>query len=94
MRTLRLLTGTLACAMGAAADMIDTDAMVPWKRCAYCHGLDGNFGAVDIPRLGGRLEAFRSGERRNDDGVMAEIARHLTDAQIERVTEALGGESR
>lgn len=38
-----------------------------------------------------QLEAVRSGERCSDQGVMAEVARRLSDEQIERFTEALGG---
>jgi cytochrome c553 len=62
--------------------------------CADCHGGDDVGGGPILPPLGAQpsayttaqLAAFRSGERRNDDGaVMREMARRLSDADIEAI---------
>jgi cytochrome c553 len=62
--------------------------------CADCHGGDDIGGGPVLPPLGAQpsayttaqMVAFRSGERRNDDGsVMRELAKRLSDADIEAI---------
>jgi cytochrome c553 len=58
------------------------------RQCAVCHGLDGVATRPDVPNIGGesgfyltkQLEAFRSGERRQEE--MSIIAGGLSDADI------------
>jgi cytochrome c553 len=69
--------------------------------CAACHGPRGNGLALakfpDIsgqhaPYIKAQLMAFRSGERANDmNGMMQDIAKRLTDADIETLSKYLGG---
>ena len=63
--------------------------------CASCHGVDGTGIGQAIPPLAGQpgaylaqqLESWRRGRRRSDpDGVMLEIARALTPAEVEAVS--------
>lgn len=71
--------------------------------CMSCHGKNGKGLAPNIatyPVIGGQHKAYlraqllhwRSGERNNSpDGVMNKIAKSLTDAEIEALTEYLSG---
>lgn len=69
--------------------------------CAACHGPRGNGLALakfpDIsgqhaPYIKAQLMAFRSGERANDmNGMMRDIAKRLSDADIETMSKYLGG---
>jgi cytochrome c553 len=57
---------------GACHGEIDSKTSSPW--------LDGQ----PAPYIAAQLRAFTSGTRRNDiDGQMRNVARHLTDAEIE-----------
>lgn len=74
--------------------------------CANCHGLQGRGEGALLPRLAGQpavyfvdqLNAFRSGERQNDDvGVMRAFAQRLTAdeiTQLARYYESLGPAAR
>jgi len=62
--------------------------------CADCHGGDDVGGGPILPPLGAQpsayttaqLNAFKSGERHNDDGaVMRELAKRLSDADIQAI---------
>ena len=61
--------------------------------CQTCHGEDGKASVVGTPNLSGQqkeyliaqLRAYRSGARRNEQ--MSIIAKPLTDADIENVSE-------
>jgi cytochrome c553 len=62
--------------------------------CAACHGADDTGGGPILPPLGAQpsaytiaqLQAFRSGERHNDDGaVMRELSKRLSDADIQAI---------
>jgi cytochrome c553 len=71
--------------------------------CASCHGANGKGKAPDIatyPVIGGQHKAYlraqlinwRDGRRTNSpDGVMNRIARPLTDAEIEALTDYISG---
>jgi cytochrome c553 len=71
--------------------------------CMSCHGVNGKGKAPDIatyPVIGGQHKAYlraqlthwRSGERSNSpDGVMNKVAKSLTDAEIEALTDYLSG---
>ena len=71
--------------------------------CMSCHGVNGKGKAPDIPTYpvtGGQHKAYlkvqlqhwRSGERANSpDGVMNKVAKNLTDAEIEALTDYLSG---
>ena len=71
--------------------------------CISCHGKDGKGLAPNIatyPLIGGQHKSYlraqllhwRSGERSNSpDGVMNKIARNLTDAEIEALTDYISG---
>ena len=58
------------------------------QQCAVCHGLDGVAMRPDVPNIGGesdlyltkQLEAFRSGERRQEE--MSIVAEGLSDEDI------------
>jgi cytochrome c553 len=87
----RLLLGSVALCAAAAAEpppLIDA--------CRACHGRDGISGSDSVPNLAGQkpaylqrqLEAFRSGERKND--LMAAIAAQLGDADLQTLAAAWG----
>ncbi len=71
--------------------------------CMSCHGVNGKGQAPNIatyPVIGGQHKAYlraqlqhwRSGERSNSpDGVMNKVAKTLTDAEIEALTDYLSG---
>lgn len=71
--------------------------------CISCHGKDGKGQAPNIatyPLIGGQHKAYlraqllhwRSGERSNSpDGVMNKVAKNLTDAEIEALTDYISG---
>ena len=71
--------------------------------CMSCHGENGKGKAPNIPTypvIGGQHKAYlraqllhwRSGERSNSpDGVMNKVAKKLTDAEIEALTDYLSG---
>ncbi|GAA0860035.1 c-type cytochrome [Aliiglaciecola litoralis] len=69
--------------------------------CIACHGPTGNgMGLAGFPDISGQhytylkaqLEMFRSGERNNDlNGMMRDIAKKLTDKDIETLAKYLGG---
>ncbi|MEX0607230.1 MAG: c-type cytochrome [Halofilum sp. (in: g-proteobacteria)] len=69
--------------------------------CVACHGPRGRGNpAADYPAVGGQwgeylvtqLEAFRSGERANDENeVMRALAAEMTDEEIRAVSEYMGG---
>jgi cytochrome c553 len=73
------------------------------QSCVSCHGVKGKGKATHIstyPVIGGQHKAYlraqlihwRSGERSNSpDGVMNKIAKSLTDAEIEALTDYLSG---
>lgn len=78
------------------------DAAAGIPACAACHGPEGQGNpAAAMPRLGGQnanytveqLQAYRSGQRKvGDKGpIMASIAAHLSDAQIEALSSYLSG---
>jgi len=68
--------------------------------CANCHGLGGRGEGVLLPRLAGQapqyfiaqMDAFQSGQRRNDDaGVMQAFAQRLTQQEIEALARYYAG---
>ncbi|MCV2886555.1 cytochrome c4 [Aestuariibacter sp. AA17] len=69
--------------------------------CIACHGPRGNgMGLANFPDISGQhtayiksqLELFRSGDRANDpNGMMRDIAKRLTDKDIEIISKYLGG---
>lgn len=69
--------------------------------CAACHGPAGSGNApAKFPALAGQhaayttaqIKAFRSGERANDlNGMMGDIAKKMTDAEIEAVSQYIQG---
>ena len=67
--------------------------------CADCHGSDQTGGGPILPPLGqpaaytsSQLQAFRAGERRNDtDRVMRELAKRLSDADIQALADYYAG---
>jgi len=69
--------------------------------CMSCHGVNGKApGVATYPVIGGQHKAYlrvqlfhwRGGERSNSpDGVMNKIAKSLTDAEIEALTDYLSG---
>ena len=69
--------------------------------CTACHGPRGNgMGLANFPDISGQhaayiksqLEKFRSGQRANDlNGMMQDIAKRLTDEDIEILSKYLGG---
>lgn len=71
--------------------------------CISCHGKDGKGQAPNIatyPLIGGQHKAYlraqllhwRSGERSNSpDGVMNSVAKNLTDAEIDALTDYISG---
>ena len=69
--------------------------------CVACHGPRGNgMGLANFPDISGQhapyikaqLEKFRSGQRANDlNGMMRDIAKRLTDEDIEVLSKYLGG---
>lgn len=73
------------------------------QSCASCHGANGKGKAPDIatyPVIGGQHKAYlraqlvnwRDGQRTNSpDGVMNRIAKPLTDAEIEALTDYISG---
>ena len=73
------------------------------RPCASCHGVNGEGKAPNIaafPVIGGQHKAYlrtqlihwRSGERSNSPGgVMNKIAKSLTDAEIEALTDYISG---
>lgn len=79
MRICKLVLGLVAAAGDPAAGRARA------KRCAPCHGIDGIAKQPHVPHIAGeseiylsqQLEAFRSGERRNEQ--MSLMAQPLTD---------------
>jgi len=67
--------------------------------CADCHGSDETGGGPVLPPLAqpaayttAQLQAFRTGERHNDaDGVMRQLARRLSDADIQSLADYYAG---
>lgn len=69
--------------------------------CAACHGPRGNGTSLSkFPKISfqhpeyikAQLEKFRSGDRNNDpNGMMGDIAKKLTDKDIEVLSKYLGG---
>jgi cytochrome c553 len=67
--------------------------------CADCHGSDATGGGPILPPLAqpaaytsAQLQAFRTGERHNDtDKVMRELARRLSDADIQALADYYAG---
>ena len=68
--------------------------------CATCHGKGGEGKGNLFPRIGGQhldylaktLQDFRSGERTSDrSGMMAPLAKKLTDDQIESLADYISG---
>ncbi len=68
--------------------------------CATCHGIGGEGKGNLFPRIGGQhldylaktLQDFRSGERTSDrSGMMAPLAKKLTDDQIESLADYISG---
>jgi cytochrome c553 len=67
--------------------------------CGDCHGSDDTGGGPILPPLAqpaaytsAQLQAFRAGERHNDaDRVMRELARRLSDADIQALADYYGG---
>ncbi len=69
--------------------------------CIACHGPRGDgMGLAKFPDISGQhaayvkaqLEAFRSGQRANDpNGMMRDIAKRLTDSDIDTLAKYLGG---
>ena len=69
--------------------------------CMSCHGVNGKAPAIaTYPVIGGQHKAYlrvqlihwRGGERNNSpDGVMNRVARNLTDAEIESLSDYLSG---
>ena len=66
--------------------------------CAGCHGPSGSGIPAEYPRLGGQhaeytatqLKLFRSNERANNK-LMHEVARYLTDVEIEALADYIAG---
>ncbi|MEO8524620.1 MAG: cytochrome P460 family protein [Caldimonas sp.] len=85
----RLLPGVVALLGAAPAGALEGAVMPPLAAaCQACHGREGISESGDFPNLAGQkkeylvrqLEAFRSGQRKND--FMAAIAGQLGDADI------------
>lgn len=82
----------LAAAHAASAPQLAAGKQIASEKCAACHGLDGNAPNAQFPKLAGQIGTFmslqlrnyRSGERPNP--LMANVAKGLTDAQIDSVT--------
>ena len=82
---------------------LNGDAKREIPACTSCHGVNGKGQAPNIatyPVIGGQHKAYlhaqlahwRDGERRNSpDGVMNKVAKTLTDAEIEALTDYLSG---
>ncbi|MCX7173551.1 MAG: c-type cytochrome [Proteobacteria bacterium] len=72
-------------------------AVTAMQVCSICHGMDGNSGSPNFPRLAGQqaaylvaqLEHFRSQQRSDPPGpeYMWGISHHLTDGQIKGLAE-------
>ena len=69
-------------------------------KCGTCHGKKGEGKGNLFPRIGGQhldylaktLQDFRSGERTSDrSGMMAPVAKKLTDEQIDALSDYLSG---
>jgi cytochrome c553 len=78
------------------------DAAAGIPACSACHGPEGQGNpAAAMPRLGGQnapytveqLQAYRAGQRKAGDKapIMASIAAHLSDTQIEALASYLSG---
>lgn len=91
MRSSRIPMATalrVACASLATAAAIGASAAVGPEACKACHGANGISASPTIPNLAGQkrdylvkqLQAFRSGERKNE--LMAAIASQLDDTQM------------
>lgn len=70
--------------------------------CAACHGQAGDGARISVPALYGQtreyfvktLQAYRAGQRTNDVyGVMREIARNLSDSEIDALADYYAGPS-
>jgi len=66
--------------------------------CSSCHGAQGH-GTETLPRLAGQhalytenqLKAFGQGQRRNDSGVMVQIASRLSPAEMKALASYISG---
>jgi cytochrome c553 len=96
MKTVRLhlAVALVASAMAAPACALDQGELgALLAQCVACHGSDGVAKDVEIPNLKGQhdrymaeqLRNFRSGKRKSAE--MHYLSRHLTDEEIEALTQ-------
>lgn len=77
----------------AQADMISSEGMAPWERCAECHDLTGVSPRPRFPHLAGQRRAyiekqvmdFRIGNRANARGQMEAVVTELSPDDVRRV---------
>jgi len=101
-----LIAGALALAVPCLVNAADGAELA--KKCADCHGKDGNSSKEDVPNIAGfsapyledTMIAYRSGDRpgvkfKNDDGTetdMAELAKDLSDEDIQAMAAYFAGQ--
>jgi len=81
------------------ADSLDVARAIIDEKCQLCHGKEGEASSSIYPRLAGQnknylikqLKNFRDGKRKSD--TMSEMAKGLTDAQIEALAEYFASKS-
>jgi cytochrome c553 len=86
---LALIVSAALCSPGSAADIAAGKKRA--MQCAVCHGANGIAVNPEAPNLAGeaasyierQLNAFRSGERKNEQ--MSIMAKELTDADIQNL---------
>ena len=82
------------CVIPAFAGSVDS-GIVPYERCALCHGLFGNTSRNKFPKLAGQnpmylaqqIQHFLAGWRTNDNGQMATVVTEIDLSQIPEIVE-------
>jgi len=101
-----LIAGALAFAVPCLVNAADGAELA--KKCADCHGKDGNSSKEEVPNIAGfsapyledTMTAYKSGDRpgvkfKKDDGTetdMAEVAKDLSDDDIKAVAAYFAGQ--